>query len=278
MTDQKAARGTLSVSVSLDDVAEGAGGIIIGYDPDKKMGIMVTAGGWNSAYAIGQFQIGQTGTSASALTTLSSKSSLARNQSYDLRVTVEGVFLSLEVNGAIVLQHTLNRPLPMYQVGLYAYGTKGKVRLRNFRIDAAFRKAFVVMPYREPFETLWREVIEPVATKCRFEAYRVKDVYKPGVIIDDVIEGLETADVVIADVGSLNPADTVHHFNPNVYYEVGYAHRAGTPVILMADQRTLDGRGLPFDIHHFRCIPYTDSIAGKKPVEEDLTRHLQSLG
>ena len=105
----------------------------------------------------------------------------------------------------------------------------------------------------------------------------MKDVYRSGVIIADVIEGLESADVVIADVGSLNPEDAVRHFNPNVYYEVGYAHHAGTPVILMADERTFNGKGLPFDIHHYRCIPYTDSIAAKKTVEDALRQHLQSI-
>src|SRR5258707_4697080 len=66
LSDQKVVRGTLSVSVSLADVKEGSGGIIIGYNPDKKTGIMATVGGWDSAYAIGEFQIGQRGTSSSA--------------------------------------------------------------------------------------------------------------------------------------------------------------------------------------------------------------------
>jgi hypothetical protein len=277
LCNQRFARGSLTVSVSLDDSREGVGGLVLDYDPAARTGIMVTIGGWGSAYAIGEFQLGQIGTSASSRALLGDNSSLEATRAYALKATVEGVALSLEVDGAVMLRSTLPRPLRMQGVGVYAYGSRGKVRLSNFQIDSEMRKAFVVMPFREPFETFWREVIEPVAKTCKYVAYRVKDVYKPGVIIDDVTEGLKTSDVVIADVGTLNPSDKEHIFNANVYYEVGYAHRAGTPVILMADQRTFDGSGLPFDIHHFRCIPYTDTISGKKPVEDALKQHLQSL-
>jgi hypothetical protein len=133
------------------------------------------------------------------------------------------------------------------------------------------------MPFEKLFDTFFDEVIKPVADRCGYQAVRAKDVYRPGVIIDDVIDGLENSDVVIADVGSLNPDDERRYFNPNVYYEVGYAHRCGTPVILLANQRTLDGRGLPFDIHHFRCIGYTDSITAKGVLEAELRQHLETL-
>lgn len=274
LTGTKAARGTFRVNVTLKDASQGCAGIVIGYDPEYRTGLFVSIGGWESAYSIGRFVVDG---GAVALAMMGRKSVLVPDRPYELGVKVEGVVISFAVDGATVMQHRLPRPLLMQQVGLYAYGMNGNVLLRNFRAEPAQRQAFVVIPFREPFETFWSEVIQPVARTCEFEAYRAKDVYKPGVIIADVLDGLETSDVVIADVGSLNPQDAERYFNPNVYYEVGYAHRAGTPVILMADQRTLDGRGLPFDIHHFRCIGYSDTIAGKREVEEALRQHLRSI-
>jgi nucleoside 2-deoxyribosyltransferase len=85
-------------------------------------------------------------------------------------------------------------------------------------------------------------------------------------IVDDIIRSLRDSSVVIADI---TPD------NPNVYYEVGYAHALGTPTILLSDRTR---SRLPFDVSGLRTIFYNNTIAGKRDVEEALTRHLTTLG
>jgi hypothetical protein len=62
--------------------------------------------------------------------------------------------------------------------------------------------------------------------------------------------------------------------NPNVFYEVGYAHGIKKPTILLSDRRR---DKLPFDVSGFRTLFYDNTIGGKKAVEENLTKHLENM-
>lgn len=61
--------------------------------------------------------------------------------------------------------------------------------------------------------------------------------------------------------------------NPNVFYELGYAHALAKPTILLAEH----GRQLPFDISGYRCILYDNSIKGKGELETLLANHLKAI-
>lgn len=265
LTGHRASRGVVEASVMLTDASGGTGGVVVGFDAMQKSGVFLAVGGFTAAYSIGRFVLGQ---GAVALETAGAATGLIAKRWYEIRVRIEGLVLSLEVDGAEVLAHTLGSPLKGDQVGIYGYGTK-PVSLKGVRIGADERQAFVVMPFSEPFDSLWKDVIRPVAKKCGFHAYRADDVFKPGVIIEDIVRGLKTADVVIAEVSS---------HNPNVFYEVGYAHCAGTPLILMAEKKLFEEKRLPFDISGYRCIIYVDAIRGKREVEKALTQYLTNLG
>jgi nucleoside 2-deoxyribosyltransferase len=93
---------------------------------------------------------------------------------------------------------------------------------------------------------------------------RIDEKTGPGVIFQDMQREIAQADVVFAEIT---------HSNPNVFYELGYAHALGKPTILLA-QRGVD---LPFDIGSFRVVFYDDSIGGKSRVEEDLSKHLEAI-
>jgi hypothetical protein len=83
-------------------------------------------------------------------------------------------------------------------------------------------------------------------------------------MLQDIINGLLDSDVVIAEV---SPA------NPNVFYELGYAHALDKPTVLLARR----GGELPFDISGYRVIFYDDTIGGKPQVEETLDKHLSNI-
>jgi nucleoside 2-deoxyribosyltransferase len=63
--------------------------------------------------------------------------------------------------------------------------------------------------------------------------------------------------------------------NPNVFYELGYAHALNKPTILLADINKRDR--LPFDISGYRTVFYENSIGGKKEIEKKLRKYIENI-
>ena len=180
-----------------------------------------------------------------------------------IEVELEGQLLTMSVDGAIVLDHVLSQPVERGQVAILARGA-GAVEFGPVEVSTRPRSAFVVMQFTSPFDELYQEVIRPVCAQAGIEAYRASDVHQPGIIMQDIIQGLAESDVVIAEI---TPA------NPNVFYELGYAHALRKPVIMLAERE----RELPFDVSGYRVIFYEDAIRGKSILETGLQRHLTNI-
>ncbi|HEV2538283.1 MAG TPA: hypothetical protein VGU03_01120 [Frateuria sp.] len=141
----------------------------------------------------------------------------------------------------------------------------GACEVRNIVISDNRAKAFVVMQFGDVYDSIYKEVISPLLSEFGYEAVRADEIHQIGLVIEDINSSLRQCAVVIADI---TPD------NPNVYYEVGYAHALGKPTILMCDRAR--GR-LPFDLSGFRTIFYENSIRGKPLVEETLRKHLEKI-
>ena len=87
------------------------------------------------------------------------------------------------------------------------------------------------MQFTEPYDSLYSEVIGPVCEELEFEAYRADDVFRPGIILQDIISGLVESDVIIAEISPTNA---------NVFYELGYAHARNQPTVLLARRAERD--------------------------------------
>lgn len=122
------------------------------------------------------------------------------------------------------------------------------------------------MPFAEPFDTLYREVIKPVAKELAFGINRVDEIQAPGIILDDIQRQIAESHAVVAEVSSRNP---------NVFYELGFAHALGKPAVILV--RRDDAASMPFDIRGYRAIFYDDSIGGKRKVENLLRQHLTAV-
>ena len=120
------------------------------------------------------------------------------------------------------------------------------------------------MPYEETFNGIWKTVIKPTVEDTGDECLRADDIFAPGSIIDDIVYAIHGADYVIADLSKQNP---------NVYYELGFAHALEKPVILL----TSDISTLPFDIRQQRVIRYSDTAAGAADLKESLKRYLTAI-
>jgi nucleoside 2-deoxyribosyltransferase len=131
-------------------------------------------------------------------------------------------------------------------------------------------KAFVIMKFGEPFDSLYSAVIKPDSDseKAVFDMHRADETLGPGSIPEDIVRNLIDADLVIAEISSTRK----HGFNANVFYELGYAHSLSKPTILLVRE----GTQLPFDIRHHRVIFYEDSPDGRLKLKNELQKHLEA--
>ncbi len=240
--------------------SEQAGGIVLGYRSPESHYVFAELGAARSAYSIGEFV---TGLGWRPLAATGQLENLNSGRDYLLQVDLSGQELRLSVDGVPVVQQLLSRPLEGRQVGLIAAGSQ-EIVFSEFSSAAAKPRAFVVMQFAEPYYSFYREVIQNQAEAAGFEVLHIGEKPGPGIIFQDIQREIQQADIVIAEI---TPA------NPNVFYELGYAHALGKPSILLAQK----GVTLPFDISGYRVVFYNDTIAGKVEVERNLQRHLQAI-
>ena len=179
-----------------------------------------------------------------------------------VRLRVLGSRIDLFVNEVKVCSTLRN--ISKGQVELLLQGSQ-EIKVRDIKATASKPQAFVVMQFSDEFNALYTDVIKPTCEKFGLEAIRADDIYKSGLIINDIARSIEEASVIIADVTT---------DNPNVFYEVGYAHGIKKTTILLSD-RTRET--LPFDVSGFRTLFYDNTIGGKSDVEARLTTHLENI-
>lgn len=188
---------------------------------------------------------------------------LRADREYGLQVILTGQNLRVLVDSVPVIEYLLSSPLEGRQVGLIAAGNQ-RVDFSGFAVHTGRPKAFVVMQFAEPYDTFYKEVIQQRATSAGFDVIRIDEKAGPSVIFQDIQREIEDSDVVIAEITPTNP---------NVLYELGYAHALKKPTILLAQR----GAELPFDIRSFRVVFYNDTIGGKAEVERNLQIHLEAI-
>ena len=252
-------RGAVSGSIRLS-AGDSAGRFLFGFESFDSRHVAVGIGGPIEAYVIEEYDA-RTGLRPLAIA--GSMDNLELDRPYKVQVNLEGQRMTLNVDGIKVLDYLLAEPLNREQVGILASGNS-EVEFADVRVSARVLSAFVVMQFTSPFNELYDEVIDPVCHSVGIKAYRASDIYRPGVILQDITQGLTESNLVIAEI---TPE------NANVFYELGYAHALKKPVILLAER----GTGLPFDISGYRVIFYDDAIRGKSSLESDLRRHLSSI-
>ncbi len=240
--------------------SEQAGGIVLGYRSPEQHYIFAELGAAGSAYSVGEFV---SGFGWRPLVATGQIQNLKSDRDYVLQVNLSGQELRVLVDGVPVLQHLLSHPLEGRQVGLIAAGNQD-VSFSDFDVSSGRPRAFVVMQFAEPYDTFYREVIQKQAEAAGFEVFRIDEKAGPGVIFQDIQREIEQAEIVVAEITPTNP---------NVFYELGYAHALGKPTILLAQR----GAELPFDIRSFRVVFYNDTIGGKAEVERNLRNHLEAI-
>lgn len=124
-------------------------------------------------------------------------------------------------------------------------------------IEKKNKTCFVVMPFSKEMKPIYDRIYEPVIRDCQLEPVRIDTIFKAGLITKDIFDAIQVAELIIADLTEANP---------NVYYELGIAHREKKPVILTCQDIDNDVR---FDVKSLRCIEYAP---GKDPFWNDQLR------
>ncbi len=115
---------------------------------------------------------------------------------------------------------------------------------------------FCAMWFDKEVKPLWTDCIEPAILNAGYEPLRIDDVQHNNKIDDEIIASIKRAKFVIADLTGNRGG---------VYYEAGFAHGLGLPVIFMCRQS--DDDNPHFDIRQFNTIFWSDdeSILKNKP-------------
>ena len=88
--------------------------------------------------------------------------------------------------------------------------------------------AFVLMPFASEFDDIYRLGIQAAAEELDMIATRVdQQIFHKEGILERIYNQIDAADFVIADMTGKNP---------NVFYEVGYAHAKGKLCVLLTQQ------------------------------------------
>lgn len=106
---------------------------------------------------------------------------------------------------------------------------------------------FVLMPFDKGFDDIYKFGIKGAADDVEAYAERIDEQIFAEGMLDRIFNQINKADVLVADMTGRNP---------NVFYEVGYAHALGK-IVLLLTQNTDD---IPFDLKHRQHTVYGGSI------------------
>lgn len=128
---------------------------------------------------------------------------------------------------------------------------------------AVNKKCFVLMPFKEEMRPVYDDHIMKVCQKLNISVTRADQIFSINPVIDDILQSVREADILIADMTDNNP---------NVFYEIGICHAMKKQVILITQNNTV-----PFDLNHIRRIQYDFTPRGMANFEFNVEQTLKGL-
>ena len=123
---------------------------------------------------------------------------------------------------------------------------------------------FVLMPFDDKFRPIYNTIVRPAVEQASLRCVRSDEIFGTRPVMEDIRENIQKARILLADLTGKNP---------NVLYELGFAHGSSKDVILIA-QRMDD---VPFDLRQYRLIPYKDSVAGGPLLKKSISETIRSM-
>lgn len=138
---------------------------------------------------------------------------------------------------------------------------KSDPKLPRLSVDLREGYVFIAMPMSsddDPMLDDVHEAIKEIATEVNCIAERVDDPVSSDRITDRILQSIESAEYVVADLT---------HAKPNVYFEAGYAHGLGKIPIYIAREDTK----IEFDLKDYPVIFFKNIKELKQRLHERLS-------
>ncbi|WP_082547488.1 hypothetical protein [Rhodanobacter sp. Soil772] len=169
-------------------------------------------------------------------------------------------------NGELSRTHWAVKEADLFRT-LLRHAQPTRSRPRVFTINDPEVTEDVLVSVMMPFDTLFSGVyasIQGAAEDSGMRCRRADEIWENPAIIQDIVNLIDRAKVVICDCTGRNP---------NVFYEIGIAHALGREVLLL----TQSEHDVPFDLRHLRYISYLNNGEGLQELRERLARRLADL-
>lgn len=117
---------------------------------------------------------------------------------------------------------------------------------------------------KKRFDGVYRGIIVPAVREAGYEPIREDISATPGSIPKSIVTKLAEAEMVVADLTSINP---------NVFYELGIRHvfsKTGTVLIMNK------GESIPFDNASYRVIQYTNELADLDDIHQQIVTAIKN--
>jgi len=147
--------------------------------------------------------------------------------------------------------------------GTYFVSPKGRLYLEDGRQGVQSTQGFCAMWFDPQVHTLWTDAIKPAVEAAGYEPLRIDAKQHNDKIDDAIVASIRSSRFVVADfTGSRG----------GVYYEAGFAHGLGLPVIFMCREDQIED--LHFDVRQYNCILWQ---AGDLPkAKQDLQNRIEA--
>lgn len=120
------------------------------------------------------------------------------------------------------------------------------------------------MPFETAFDPVY-EAIKPSAEGARMRCERADKARDNQAVIEKIKRSIQRAGIIVADMTGTNP---------NVWYEIGYAHGLGKECILITQEPSEE---VPFDLRHLEHIKYSTSQKGLPELRRALTETIKRV-
>ena len=121
----------------------------------------------------------------------------------------------------------------------------------------------VMMPFGPEYKDVYA-AIKQAAKGAGLRCQRADDIWEEDVVIQDVVNLICKARIVVCDLTERNP---------NVFYEMGIAHSLGKDVVMLAQSKS----DVPFDVQQRRYLRYLHNEQGLEKMAEGLQSRLEKL-
>lgn len=190
-----------------------------------------------------------------------------RLETSDWRAKETAVTTTLRVTHLDMLLDSISESVARLRNNVIFLGPERLYRHYEHRPRSGPKRCFLVMPFGQPWSDEVHSTIRSVCESRGVQAVRGDDIFTPTDILEDIWQGINGSDFIVADITGRNP---------NVLYELGIAHTLGKPVLIL----TQSADDVPIDLGTRRMLIYGEAAGGglREKLENGIQEVLNEYG